>query len=81
MIRFINQLQFRRERNHPIPWESLREAFPTWHRVALATDSARLAPDREKHIRLSLLSTSAWRRYVGASRDAFPRRRLWTREF
>jgi hypothetical protein len=64
MIRFINPLQSRRERNHRIPWEYLREAFAIWQRVALAKDSALRAADHEKHVRLCLLSTSAWRRYV-----------------
>lgn len=72
MIRFINQLKSRGERNQPIPWEYLREAFATWQRVALAKDSARLAADHEKHIRLCLLSSTAWRRYVRRQQRCIP---------
>jgi len=64
MIRLINQLLSRWERNQPIPWESPSEAFATWQRVAFAKDSARRATDHEKHIRLCLLSSTARRRYV-----------------
>lgn len=72
MIRFINPLLPRRERNQPIPWEYLREAFATWRRVALAKDSARRAADHEKHVRLCLLSTSTWRRYVRRHQRCIP---------
>jgi hypothetical protein len=68
MIRFIN----RRERKQPILWEYLREAFATWQRVALAKDSARRAADHEKHVRLCVLSTSTWRRYVRRQKRCIP---------
>ena len=72
MIRLINQLLSRQERNQPIPWESLREAFATWRRVAFAKDLARRAADHEKHIRLCLLSSTAWRRYVRRQQRCTP---------
>jgi hypothetical protein len=72
MIRFINQLESRRKRDQSVPWEYLREAFATWQRVAFAKDSARRAADHERHIRLCLLSSTAWRRYVRRQQRCIP---------
>ena len=81
MIRFINPLQSRRERNHRIPWEYLREAFATWQRVALAKDSALRAADHENMFACVCFPPAPGAGMSGATRDALLRRRLWTREF
>ncbi len=62
--KLMNWLWPRRGPNRATHWRYLIEAFATWQWVPLAKDTARISADHEKHLRLCLLSATAWRRYV-----------------
>ncbi|MCM3902855.1 MAG: hypothetical protein ND866_14210 [Pyrinomonadaceae bacterium] len=70
--KLLNRLRPARELNKAAHWLYLREAFATWRSVALARDTARIAADHDKVLRLCLLSTVAWRRYVRRRQRCIP---------